>query len=163
MTKTFTFKTKKSTPTNSFIPFYTKSYEPNYSKIIDDSILANIIDKNSYLFGTTYTTKSSPIILDSSYLKADDTFIKAADFLAHYKNYKKKYINLPYILGKMYKLSDGTPIVFYDDEIQIGFDFFKYSDLSNLSFLNGITDNTKKIIINIYTTGAANININLFK
>ena len=61
----------------------------------------------------------------------------------------------------MYTLSDGTPIVFYDDEIQIGFDTYKYSDFSDLSFLNGITDNTKKIIINIYTTGAANININL--
>ena len=61
----------------------------------------------------------------------------------------------------MYTLSDGTPIVFYDDEIQIGFDTYKYNDFLNFSFLDGITDNTKKIIINIYTTGAADININL--
>lgn len=155
--KTMTFTSKKN---NTFtFPFFNKkyTYEPNYSKIIDDIILSDVIDKNSYLFtsGTTY------IPITSSPLKGDDKFIKAANFLANYKKNKKIYKTIPYELGKMYTLSDGTPIVFYDDEIQIGFDTFKYSDFSNLSFLKGITDNTKDIIINIYTNGAANININI--
>lgn len=156
MTKTFTFGTKKNN--NGFIYSCNDklNFKPSYSKIIDDIILADIKKKNDYLFDTIYT--STP---KYSYLKDDENdLIKAMKFLANYKTIKKSY-KLPYILGKMYTLSDGTPIVFYDDEIQIGFDTYKYTDFSNLSFLNGITDNTKKIIINIYTTGAANININL--
>ena len=61
----------------------------------------------------------------------------------------------------MYTLTDGTPIVFYDDEIQIGFDSYKYSDFSDFSFLSGLSANTKKTIINIYTNGAKNIDINI--
>ena len=59
----------------------------------------------------------------------------------------------------MYTLSDGTPIVFYDDEIQIGFNVYKYTDFTDLSFLDTISADTKKIIINIY--GNANVKINL--
>jgi hypothetical protein len=151
MIKTYKFTTKKNNNT-TFIPFNTISYEPNYSEIIDNIILGGIKKKNDYLFGSTSTTY---IPLSSSYLKVDDKFIKAANFLANYKKNKKIYKTIPYELGKMYTLSDGTPIVFYDDEIQIGFDTFKYADLSDLSFLNGISDNTKKAIINI------SININL--
>ena len=151
MIKTYKFTTKKNNNT-TFIPFNTISYEPNYSEIIDNIILADIKKKNSYLFTSDSTTY---IPLSSSYLKADDKFIKAANFLANYKKNKKIYKTIPYELGKMYTLSDGTPIVFYDDEIQIGFDCYKYSDFSDLSFLNGISDNTKKAIINI------SININL--
>jgi len=151
MIKTYKFTTKKNNNT-TFIPFNNISYEPNYSEIIDNIILADIKKKNSYLFTSDSTTY---IPLSSSYLKADDKFIKAANFLANYKKNKKIYKTIPYELGKMYTLSDGTPIVFYDDEIQIGFDTFKYSDFSDLSFLNGISDNTKKAIINI------SININL--
>ena len=145
MIKTYKFTTKKNNNT-TFIPFNTISYEPNYSEIIDNIILGDIKKKNDYLFGSTSTTY---IPLSSSYLKVDDKFIKAANFLANYKKNKKIYKTIPYELGKMYTLSDGTPIVFYDDEIQIGFDTFKYSDFSDLSFLNGISDNTKKAIINI--------------
>ena len=137
----------------------------NYSKILDDIILTNIIKKNDYLFKKNSGADifdsligNKPIIINnSSILKADNDFIKAANFLA---NYKKKTI-IPFTYGKTYTLSDGTPIIFYDDEIQIGFDTFKYSDFSDFSFINGLTNATKKIIINIYTTGAANININL--
>ena len=154
--KTMTFTSKK---TNTYtFPFNKKyTYEPNYSEILDDIILADVIDKNKYLFtsGTTY------IPLTSSTLKGDDKFIKAANFLANYKKNKSYFKNIPFKLNKTYKLSNGTPIIFYDDEIQIGFDIYKYSDFSNLSFLNGITDNTKNIIINIYTTGSANIDINI--
>ncbi len=156
MTKTFTFGTKKNNNSMIFSSNDKLHFLPDYSKILDDIIVADIKKKNNYLFDTIYT--STP---KYSHLKDDeDTLIKAMKFLANYKTIKKSY-KLPYILGKMYTLGDGTPIVFYDDEIQIGFDTYKYNDFLNFSFLDGITDNTKKIIINIYTTGAANININL--
>lgn len=160
MTKTYNFYTKNNNSNN----FFRKSTD--YSTILDDIITDSLIKKNNYLFTTTKDDyldsllDDSPIILSGSTLKASDEFTKAATFLANYKKNKKTY-KLPYILGKMYTLLNGTPIIFYDDEIQIGFDTYKYSNFNDLSFLNGLTANTKKIIINIYTTGTANININL--
>lgn len=141
MTKTFSFTSKKNN--NTFFP----NSSTNYSKIIDDGILADIINKNSYLFGKNYnyTYEDDPIILTGSSLKADNDFINAAKYLANYKKSNKKY----YKLNTMYTLADGTRIVFYDDEIQIGSLFYKYSDLNNLAFLNTISEPTKKIIINI--------------
>lgn len=166
MTKTFTFETKKFN-TNKIINdgFFGSSgatyFKPNYHKIIDDIIIDGVKEKNSYLFDTIYTTSTPKY--KYSYLKDDESdLIKAIKFLANYKKiYKTKSYKLPYILGKMYTLFDGTPIVFYDDEIQIGFDTYSYSDFSDFSFLKGISENTKKTIINIYINGAANININL--
>lgn len=148
MTKTFSFTSKKNNFDNTFFLNTSKSKNP---KILNDLILADIIKKNDYLFGGnnySYEIDEKPIILGSK-LKYSDEFAKAADFLANYKTYKKKYIDLPYELNKMYTLSDGTRIVFYDDEIQIGSLFYKYSDFSNLNFLNTISEPVKKIIINI--------------
>lgn len=167
MTKTFNFYTKNNKNNNSSI--FLDAKPANYSKILDNIIATDIIDKNTYLFD--YNKKKNddlidaligndPIILTGSTLKASDEFTKAATFLANYKTYKKTY-NLPYTLGKMYTLSDGTPIIFYDDEIQIGFDTIKYSKFNDLSFLKNLTTKTKKTIINIYTFGAGNIEINL--
>lgn len=172
MTKTFTFKTKNNNNNNNGTIFLNSNgYNTDYSKTLDNIIAADIISKNSYLFNTPSSTISDadlftslidekPIILTGSNLKADDKFIKAANFLANYKTYKKTY-NIPYILGKMYKLSDGTPIIFYDDEIQIGFDTYKYTNFGNLSFLNGLATTTKNTIINIFTSGLGNIKINI--
>ena len=61
----------------------------------------------------------------------------------------------------MYKLVDGTPIIFYDDEIQIGFDTYKYKSFSDNLFLNNLTTTTKNVIINIFTSGLGNIKINI--
>lgn len=167
MTKTFNFYTKNNSNSNNSIFLGNKSTD--YSSIIDNIIAADIAKKNSYLFNYNKSDDddlidaligNDPIILSGSTLKASDDFTKATNFLANYKKYKKSY-NLPYILGKMYTLSDGTPIVFYDDEIQIGFDIFKYNKFADLSFLNNLTTKTKKTIINIYTFGTSNININL--
>jgi len=169
MTKTFNFYTKNNSNNSNKKNIF---LDPNYidfSSTLDNIITADIIKKNSYLFD--YNKKKNddlidaligndPIILTGSTLKASDEFTKAATFLANYKKYKKTY-NLPYIIGKMYTLSDGTPIIFYDDEIQIGFDTIKYSKFNDLSFINGLTAPTKKTIINIYMFGTGNININL--
>lgn len=166
MTKTFNFYTEKNNTSNGI---FLANKPTNYSEILDNIIAADVIKKNKYLFNYDKAADNkfidsliydSPIILTGGTLKASDDFTKAAIFLANYKKYKKNY-TLPYILGKMYTLSDGTPIVFYDDEIQIGFDTYKYSSFSNLSFLNGLTTNKKKIIIDIYTKGISNIEINL--
>lgn len=161
MTKTFNFYTKNNNNNSIF-----RNSNTNYSAILDDIITADIIDKNEYLFKKhtddylDSLLTDEPIILTGGTLKASDEFTKAATFLANYKKYKKTY-KLPFILGKMYTLSDGTPIIFYDDEIQIGFDTYKYYNFSDLSFLNNLTTNKKKIIINIFTTGTANIDINI--
>ena len=155
MTKTFNFYSKNNSNNSSI--FLGNSKPTNYSSILDDIITTDIIKKNSYLFN--YTKKNDddlidaligndPIILTGGTLKASDDFTKAATFLANYKKYKKTY-KLPYIIGKLYTLSDGTPVIFYDDEIQIGFDTFKYSKFADFSFLNGLTTKTKKTIINI--------------
>lgn len=167
MTKTFTFKTKN----NNGFTFPSNNCDTDYSKILDNIIAADVINKNKYLFDTEIPTLSDadlftslidekPIILNGSNLKNDNEFIKAANFLANYKTYKKTY-NIPYILGKMYKLVDGTPIIFYDDEIQIGFNTYKYKSFSDNLFLNNLTTTTKNVIINIFTSGLGNIKINI--
>ena len=136
-------------------------HNTNTIKSIDDIIYDSLIEKNNYLFKKTYKPSfDDTIIINSSNLKDDNDFIKATKFLANYNTYKKKY-KLPFIFGKMYTLSDGTPIVFYDDEIQIGFDIYKYSDFSDISFLSNIKTSKKDIIINIYNTSNLNININI--
>ena len=156
MITTYTFS-KKNNKNNTFS---FSSSKPNYSKTLDNIIIADVIKKNSYLFGKKADDDAT--IFDSliGINKPTSDLDKAIKFLANYKKYKTSY-KLPYIFGKMYTLSDGTPIVFYEDEIQIGFDSYKYSDFSNFSFLNGLSANTKKTIINIYTYGAKNININI--
>jgi len=156
MITTYTFGKKNKNNTFSF----SGSSKPNYSKIIDNIIIADVIKKNDYLFTKKYNDAA---IFESNLgitPKFDSDLDKAIKFLANYKKYKTSY-NLPYIFGKMYTLSDGTPIIFYDDEIQIGFDSYKYSDFSDFSFLSGLGTKTKKTIINIYTYGAKNIDINI--
>jgi hypothetical protein len=164
MTMTATFKTNKTNNNGTTFLYNNKlHYEPNYSKIIDDIILADIKKKNSYLYDSLNTTETiyKPISFNYSTLKEETpSFLDAIKFLTNYKKCKK-ISNIPFAFGKMYTLSDGTPIVFYDDEIQIGFDIYKYSDFTDLSFLNGLTDNTKKTIINIYAAAGTKININL--
>lgn len=157
MITTYTFG-KKNTSKNIF-SFQKSSSKPNYSKILDDIIIADVIDKNDYLFKAAKKADSA-IIFDALIGKSTNKFDNAVHFLANYKKFKKNY-SIPYTYGKMYKLSDGTPIVFYEDEVQIGFDSYKYDDFSDTLFLSNLTSNKKKIIIDIYTNGAANIDINI--
>lgn len=143
MTKTYKFYTGNKNNNNII-----NNGSTNYSSILDDIIVSDVIKKNSYLFNSYNDYLDD--LLTSKPLKDDNLeFIKAAKFLA---NYKKNYYKLPkkYIYGKMYTLSDGTPIVFYDDEIQIGFDTYKYTDFGDTILLNTLPSKTKKIIINIY-------------
>ena len=156
MIKTYTFGKSNN---NKF--FHTSS-KPNYSEILNDIILTDIIDKNKYLF----TSKNTDDYLDDLLINAKPTkeinkdLIKATNFLANYKKTKKSY-TFPFKLETLYTLSDGTPIIFFDDEIQIGSDFYKYTNFSNTAFINTLTPKKKKIIIDIYTTAGIDININL--
>lgn len=159
MTKTYIFNGSKKNNKNY------NNGSSNYSKILDDIILSDVIKKNNYLIDDDYIIKKSTStpksiiddIITIKPLKDSDEFAKAAKFLANYKNYNKSVKS--YIIGKMYTLSDGTPIVFYDDEVQIGFDCYSYSDFCNSYFINSLPNATKNIIINIY--GAANVKINI--
>ena len=158
MKKTFKYSGNNYNSGISF--FHSNSDSTNYSSIIDDIILADIIDKNKYLFNKP-TKKYTTTIDDGDIISIGcPKLYTAGKFITNYKKYINTY-KLPFKLNEMYTLTDGTPIIFYDDEVQIGFDTYKYSNFSDLSFLNNLSTKKKNIIINIYTKGAANININL--
>ena len=149
--KTYTFTTSNINNSKNFIDeIIGKSKSTNYSKILDDIIYDNVIKKNSYLF--TGMKKSRYIG------NVDPDFLKAANFLANYKEPKNKLYD--FIIGRTYYLSDNTPIIFYDDEIQSGFDVFKYSDFTSTDFISTIAPKMKNTIIDIYTN-ARNLTINI--
>ena len=106
MITTYTFGKKNN---NNSIPFSTSS-KPNYSKILNDIVIADVIKKNSYLFNNSKKNDEDSALFKALLGKKYDTKLdNAIDFLANYKKYKKSY-SIPYIYGKMYTLSDGTPL-----------------------------------------------------
>lgn len=151
--KTYTFtKSDFNNSKKNFIDeIIGKSKSTNYSKIIDDIICADVIKKNQYLF-------TKPTVCNSYTEDITSDFLKAANFLANYKEPKNKLYD--FIIGRTYYLSDNTPIIFYDDEIQIGFDVFKYSDFTSTDFISAIAPKMKNTIIDIYTN-ARNLTINI--
>lgn len=132
------------------------NYGTNYSKILDNIILDSVIKNNSYLFKSA-KKKSDDDLIDAMFndintykykhLKADDDFISACNFLANYS--KANAYTIPYKMNTLYRLSDGTPIIFYDDEIQIGTDLYKYNMFSDIDFISSLKPEIKKTIINI--------------
>lgn len=128
----------------------------NASKALDDLIFAGLTKMNPYLKKTKsdslldamfdeagFDTDDHIIISNRSSILKDDfdtDFAKAAKFLASYTP-NKKYI-----------LSDGTPIVFFEDEIQIGYDLIPLYKLSSPKYYTLFTPETKKTIINIFIT-----------
>ena len=157
MITTYTFGKKNNSIKKNIFP----SSKPNYSKVLDDIILADIIKKNSYLFTSKKTEDDylTDIILNAKTPK-DIELKNATKFLANYNKVKNIY-TLPFKLNTKYTLADGTPIIFYDDEIQIGFDYYSYADFGDIAFINALTPKKKKIIIDIYASSGINININL--
>lgn len=144
--KTYNFKTNEFNSNNN--QFFT---DTDYSEILNAIIADDVIKKNDYLFNSN-TTKSY-----NSSLSTDlNDLLKAANYLANYKQPSNK----KFVYGKTYYLIDGTPIIFYDDEIQIGFDVFKYDDFGIDAFINNLKPSTKKLIIDIYTN-ANNIKVNI--
>jgi hypothetical protein len=132
----------------------------DYSEILNNIIFDTVIKNNPYLMETEKKTKEDNLIdamfdkIGSSYtfkcksLKDDDKFIKACDFLANYGKDKNSF-KIPYKLNTIYRLTDGTPIIFYDDEIQIGTDLYPYSSFNDTDFISALAPEKKKIIIDI--------------
>lgn len=123
-----------------------------YSQILDDIILSSVKKNNSYLFNTK--KEDDDLIdamfdeLDHTYIyKRDSLFAEACKILANYG--KKKSIMKDIKLGKIYRLENGLPIIFYNDEIQIGTDIYSYSDFSDYDFISSLSPEIKKTIINI--------------
>lgn len=137
--KNYIFDFDKSNNTSTSI-FNFRAEKPDYSKMLDDLIIADVMDKNYYL-NTTNTTSKTTTIDDVA------TFIDAKNFLANYgKN------NTPYVYGTTYYIGD-TPVIFFEDSIQIGFDLYFYNDFSKKSFFNLLPKKIKKTIIDIYVNG----------
>lgn len=144
--KTYNFKTNEFNNNNN--QFFT---DTDYSEILNAIITDDVIKKNDYLFNKN-TTES----YNNSSSTDLNNLLKAANYLANYKQPNSK----KFAYGKTYYLIDGTPIIFYDDEIQIGFDVFKYDDFGIDAFINNLKPSTKKLIIDIYTN-ANNIKVNI--
>jgi hypothetical protein len=146
---TFTFTTNNNNKSSNLFRF-PKYKSTNYSKILDNIILSNIKKNNKYITDAIlkHDLGTSSIIINDSY---KNEFNKAINFLANYK--KLSTLNSKFKFGKVYKLIDGTPIVFYNDEVQIGFDVYHYEDFDDFNFINTLSDTTKKTIIEIYTKG----------
>lgn len=127
-----------------------------YSQILDNIILSTVKKNNFYLFNTK--KKEEDDLIDAMFdeldhtciykpLKGNDLFAKACDILANYG--KKKSIMKGIKLGKIYRLENGLPIIFYNDEIQIGTDIYSYSNFSDYDFISSLSPEVKKTIINI--------------
>lgn len=123
-----------------------------YSQILDDIILSTVKKNNSYLFNTK---KENDNLIDAMFdeldhtciYKRDSLFAEACKILANYG--KKKSIMKGIKLGKIYRLENGLPIIFYNDEIQIGTDIYSYSDFNDYNFISSLSPEIKKTIISI--------------
>lgn len=133
-------------------------FRRNSSKTLDDIILSNLVKMNPYLKKTYSSDPLLDAMFDDAglnttdniivipnrtrYLLKDDIdldFITAANFLSSYTP-EKKY----------YTLFDNTPVVFFEDEIQIGYDLIPLDYLRTPKYYNTFTTSMKKTIINIF-------------
>lgn len=128
----------------------------NASKNLDNIILSNLKKMNPFMTNIDSTDPTLDAMFDETFgkdyiiipnrnygylLKGDfDTeFAKAAKFLANYNPKKIRYT-----------LIDGTPIEFFEDEIQIGFDLIPLYKLSSPRYYSTLAPKTKNTIINIF-------------
>ena len=152
--KNYTFTLNNDTKNGStkfYNPFYKST---DYSKILDDLILDDIIDKNSWLnYNTSNDELTTAFITGGKKYDNtsifDENFKKAANFLA---NYGKKNIFYPFKKNKTYELSDGTIITITDDYIHINEKMYFFNLMDDTFFLN-LSPKEKKTICTIYTDG----------
>lgn len=153
--KLYTFNitsTNNSKKTNSFA----KYAKPDYSKILDNLILDNLTKTNEYLTKITATKAVENVF------KSIKTKPSLNAYTAYLANIIKSKNSFPFKFGKKYITNNGTIIIFYDDEIQIGTDVYAYDELLDTLFINKLTEPKKKIIIDIFVPGN-NISINIKK
>lgn len=159
---TFANPTTSSYTKNIFGGYnFHKLNEPaDYSALLDDIIADNIIATNTYLKKANddalihaMAKEANKKYITLNGLKDSDIFAIAAKYIA---GFGKK---LPYTLGHTYYF-DGTPIIFHLDSIEIDGEEFFYDDFNDIEKILFPKKN-KKLIIDIYTKGNTNININI--
>lgn len=133
--------------TTSFNPFCKST---DYSKIIDDLIFDDLMDKNPWL--NKYTKNNIEAIKISEkkpiYASIDKDFIEAFNFL---KNYEKNDISKYFIKDKYYELADGTLFCISDNYIYMNGKFHWFDDAKKSNFYTLFTPEEKKTLCTIYT------------
>lgn len=132
--KHYTYKTINTS--NNF-----NNNKSNFSKILDNIIFSDIINQNTFL--KKNKQKNNTIKFTNTPKYTMDIF-DAINILSNYSKKKETKIDkgtLQYI--------GNIPVIFYDDEIQIGFDIYSYDDLDNINFINSLTPKAKEDIIKI--------------
>lgn len=150
--KKYTFKLNNNNTPSFNTTFRTKSTD--YSKILDDLILDDIIDKNPWLGKKSHEELFIDNLIEESnkYTTTfilDNDFYKAAKFLENYNSSTFK----PYKKNKTYELSDGSIITITDDYIHINDEMIFFNLLSDKTFIKTLTPKMKKTICTIYTDG----------
>ena len=144
MTK-YTFSLKNNNNTTTFFTPSNKSTD--YSKMLDDLIFSDIINKNEWL--KTTKNNNSTIILKDIDLYGDSLDKKVCSYFANYKLGN----NCPFIKDKIYYLADGTPFYITDDYITIGFDTYYFYEFGKPMFFSNLSESMKKTICEIYVDG----------
>ena len=142
-TYTFTLNNSTKNPSNSFA---------NASKALDALLYANIDAAIPYLGGKANDaiiikpkkekTIDIDITISKKNKKKDITF---ADFIKAFAAMNKAKDTYDF------KLDDGTPIKFFNDEIQIGYELFDI-DEGYREIYNRMSNAKKRTIIDIYIT-----------
>lgn len=140
--------------------FKNENTSNNYSKTLTDTILANIKNANPYLFDNKKSKKTITIDIDIPMKKV----YKKAEKFEHEKkisyNSILDAINFFYdnisTLKKDYdfKLSDGTPVKMFSDEIQIGYDLIPLNDFTK-AYYDMLSKSSCKKIMELYINIAA--------
>ena len=152
---TFTFNTGKKNN-----GFNINNASINYSKTLDDIILSNLKSTTLYIFkdatlGAAFDelnktkTKSIDITINSG-AKSSKKIPTLLDAINYFKgnnyNFTKLMSDYP-----TYHIN-GTPITIFEDEIQIGYDLIPFNLFDNYDYINSLSNNTKKTIIDIFIT-----------
>lgn len=152
---TFTFNTGKKNN-----GFNINNASINYSKTLDDIILSNLKSTTPYIFkdatlGAAFDelnktkTKSIDITINSG-AKSSKKIPTLLDAINYFKgnnyNFTKLMSDYP-----TYHIN-GTPITIFEDEIQIGYDLIPFNLFDNYDYINSLSNNTKKTIIDIFIT-----------
>lgn len=146
MTK-YTFSLKNNNNTTTF--FTPKSKSTDYSKMLDDLILSDIINKNTWLKTEKKNNTGNTIYLKDFDLYGDSLDKKVCSYFANYKLGK----DCPFIKDKIYYLTDGTPFYITDDYITIGFNTYYFYEFGKPLFFTNLSDSMKKTICEIYVDG----------
>ena len=152
--KTYTFSlNNNNTNTTTFSNNLFRTKSTDYSKILDDLILDDIIEKNSWLGITKKKTNDTFIdnlIKESKKYEytpfSDDLFKKSTLYLFNFDKY-----NCPFKKDKTYELSDGTMITITDDYIHINEKMYFFNQFGDTLFINALPKKEKKAICTIYT------------